>query len=211
LTRLLLVRHGQTGWNAERRFQGQSDRPLNPRGRWQAEWLRQRLAAEALEAIYASDLQRAWDTAEAIAEPHDLAVRSEPRLREMHFGQWEGLTYAEIRKQDRQALDSWEADPLSVAPPGGESVGQLAARVQAALDGIVGAHADGTVLLVAHGGALQVLLCLAFGLSPHRYWQFRLDPAGLSELYIYTVGPILTLLNDTHHLPSDREDSGWEN
>jgi alpha-ribazole phosphatase len=200
MVKLILVRHGRTEWNAEGRFQGQSDAPLNAVGRRQAAALSRRLSREPIAVVYASDLQRAHETAGRIAAAHGLGVRSEPRLREMSFGAWEGLTLDEIERRDPQGLAAWQADPLNVAPPGGETLAQLAARVGAALNEIVQAHRDAAALLAAHGGSLQALLCLAFGLDLRRYWQFRLDLAAVSELYVYPEGAILTLLNDTAHL-----------
>jgi len=200
MVKLILVRHGRTEWNAEGRFQGQSDVPLNAAGRRQAAALSRRLSREPVTAVYASDLQRAHETALCIAAAHGLGVYSEPRLREMSFGAWEGLTFDEIERRDPPGLAAWQADPLNVAPPGGETLAQLAARVEAALNEIVQTHRDETALLAAHGGSLQALLCLAFGMSLQRYWQFRLDLAAVSELYVYPEGAILTLLNDTAHL-----------
>lgn len=200
MVRLILVRHGATAWNAEERYQGQADVPLGEIGRRQAVALGRRLARKEIDAIYASDLQRAWETATVIAARHDLPVCSEPRLREIDFGAWEGLTYGEIRQRTPQALAAWEADPQSVTPPGGESLGQVAARVQAVLDDVARTHRGQTVLLVAHGGSLQVLLCLALGLVPQARWQFRLSAASLSELCLYEDGAVLTRLNDSCHL-----------
>ena len=200
MVRLILARHGETAWNAEGRYQGQADVPLDEMGRRQAAALAQRLGGEELDAIYASDLQRAWKTAEIVAKPHHLAVYCEPRLREIHFGAWDGLTYGEIEQRYPQALSAWEADPLSAGPPGGENLRRVTARVQAALDDIAGVHQDQTVLLIAHGGSLQVLLCLALGLIPRARWQFHLDAASLSELRLYEEGAVLVRLNDACHL-----------
>ena len=200
MVRLVLVRHAATDWTAQGRFHGQTDVPLSPHGRRQVVTLVQRLMTETLHALYASDLQRAWETAQAIAMPHALHVEAEPRLREMAFGHWEGLTYAEIQQSDAQAQDAWERDQLHIAPPGGETLLQMTERVRAAYTSIVAAGQDKTVGLVAHGGPLQLLLCLALGLPPQAYWQFAVSPASLSELCVYEKGAILTRLNDTHHL-----------
>jgi alpha-ribazole phosphatase len=200
MVRLLLIRHAVTAWTAPGRFQGQIDIPLSPYGRRQATALAQRLTAETLHMLYASDLQRTWETAWAIAAPQALYVHAEPRLREMAFGRWEGLTYAEIQQQDAQRLAAWERDKLHSAPPGGETLRQMSQRVRAACVDILVAGQDKTVGLVAHGGSLQLLLCLALGLPPQAYWQFAVSPASLSELCVYEQGAILTRLNDTHHL-----------
>ena len=200
MVRLLLVRHAATAWTAQGRFQGQTDVHLSSPGQRQAARLAQRLARETIHVLYASDLQRAWETAQAIATPHALRVQSEPRLREMAFGRWEGLTYAEIQQRDAPHLAAWERDPLHIAPPGGETLLQVAERVRAAYTNVVAADQDKTVGLVAHGGPLQVLLCCALNLPPQAYWQFAMAPASLSELCVYAQGAILTCLNDTHHL-----------
>lgn len=200
MVRLLLVRHAATAWTAQRRFQGQADVPLSPHGHRQVAELARRLMTETIHALYASDLQRAWETAQAIAAPHALCVQSEPRLREMAFGRWEGLTYAEIQQRAAPRLAAWERDQLHIAAPEGETLLHMTERVRAAYTSMVTAGQDKTVGLVAHGGPLQVLLCLALGLPPQAYWQFAMAPASLSELCVYEQGAILTSLNDTHHL-----------
>jgi alpha-ribazole phosphatase len=200
MTRLLLVRHGLTDWNAAQRFQGQCDIPLNQAGQRQASALAERLAGESFQAIVTSDLQRAQATTQAIAACQTCPVVIEPRLREIGFGDWEGLTYAEIAICDPSGLVAWEGDILENAPPGGETLKQLAGRVQVALDELLLAHEGETLLLVAHGGPLQVLVCLALGLPPEMYWHFHLSPGSLSEIAVYPQGAIVNLLNDTCHL-----------
>jgi alpha-ribazole phosphatase len=210
MVRLLLVRHAATAWTAQGRFQGQTDVPLSPHGHRQVADLARRLRTETIHVLYASDLQRAWETAQAVATPHALRVQPEPRLREMAFGRWEGLTYAEMRQRDATGLAAWERDQLHIAPPGGETLLQLSERVRAAYTSIVSAGQDKTVGLVAHGGSLQVLLCLALGLPPQAYWQFAMAPASLSELCVYEHGAILISLNETHHLQPFSEVEGTD-
>jgi 2,3-bisphosphoglycerate-dependent phosphoglycerate mutase len=207
-TRLLIVRHGRTAWNSDGRFQGQLDIPLDEIGQSQAAAVAHRLARERPLAIYASDLSRAWQTARWIQNAITEAIQPdpapplvlEPRLREMHFGEWQGLTYTEIQTCQPEALAAWEADWLTNAPPGGETLAQLVERVLAVYREILAAHPDGTVLVVGHGGALQALLCLALGLPPERFWQLQLDNTGVADLRIYPEGAILNLFNDTCHL-----------
>ncbi len=207
-TRLLIVRHGRTAWNSDGRFQGQLDIPLDEVGQAQAAAVAHRLARERPLAIYASDLSRAWQTARWIQNAITEASQPdptpplvlEPRLREMHFGEWQGLTYAEIQASQPEALAAWEADWLTNAPPGGETLVQLVERVQAVYREILAAHPDGTALVVGHGGALQALLCLALGLPPERFWQLQLDNTGVADLRVYPEGAILNLFNDTCHL-----------
>jgi alpha-ribazole phosphatase len=195
--KLLLIRHGQTDWNLEQRFQGQSDIPLNDTGRGQAQALAERLAAERFDAIYSSDLKRATETAKIICKSE---IRPDLRLREVNFGDWEGLTYNEIKAKCPAALAEWEADIFKNAPPNGETLESLSMRVQSLLDEFRAKHESQRVMVVAHGGALQTLICLALNLPPTMYWQFSLSPASLSELAFYPAGAILNSLNDTSHL-----------
>jgi|SRR5271157_266622 len=204
--RLILVRHGLTEWNSSGRFQGHSDIPLSEMGRQQAEALAARLSSEHIHTIYASDLERAQATARIIAARQQCTPTSDAHLREISFGAWEGLTYDEIRRRDPAALSRWEANGQEVTPPGGETLGQLVWRVQPAMDEIRARHVDETVLIVAHGGPLQVLLCLSLGLAPSMYWQFHLAPASISEVAFWPAGAMLNLLNDTCHLNGA---NGW--
>jgi len=200
MVRLLLVRHGVTTWNAQHRYQGHTNVPLSEVGVRQAVALAERLSAEEIHTLYSSDLDRARTTARLIAQRHDLPVCLEPRLREIHFGAWEGLSYQQIQERYAEEYKAWKADPMSVAPPGGETLAQVAERVRAVLDQLAVRHLNETVLITAHGGVLQVLLCLVLGLEPRGRWQFRLDNTSLSEVLLYEEGGVLTKLNDTVHL-----------
>lgn len=159
-TTILLTRHGETDWNRERRVQGHTDRPLNDTGRAQALALAQALAGESLEAVYASDLSRAYETARAVAEPRRLPVRTVPELREKNFGTWEGLTDEEIFSRFPDARRGRWGD--------GETPEHVASRVVVALQEIAGRHPGATVLVVSHGGPLRAVLshCSAFADGP---------------------------------------------
>jgi broad specificity phosphatase PhoE len=162
VTTLLLVRHGETDWNREGRWQGHSDTHLNEIGRAQAE----RVAGEldGVDVVYSSDLARARETAEIIARRLDLPVRLDPRLRERSFGAWEGLTAAEIEGDFRDAHLRWRAG----GGPGADDAEPFDAfgqRVREALRDILGRHPDETVLVVAHGGSIRVIHALASGLD----------------------------------------------
>ncbi len=150
MTTILLTRHGETDWNAERRVQGHTDRPLNGAGVAQAQTLASELSGEHLDAVYASDLVRALDTARAVAEPRGLSVIPVPELRERNFGTWEGLLDTEILERFPQAeTGPWGDD---------ETQEQLAERVLAALFRIADDHPGGQVLVVSHGGPLRAAL-----------------------------------------------------
>ncbi len=205
VVRLLLVRHGETEWTRAGRYQGTTDTALSELGRAQAEALAGRLAEERLTAIYSSNLQRALDTAAPIASSHGQQVRPEPRLREIGFGIWEGLTWSQIEQQDTDTWARWVADPMSAMPAGGESLSSIADRLRHLLTDLAARSEDETILLVAHGGSLRVLICLALGLPPGSAWSLRMDNGALSELYLWPgagsqVKAILSLLNDRHHL-----------
>ena len=159
MTALILCRHGRTDWNDLGRYQGQTDVPLNDEGCRQARALAELLHTEPIAAVYASDLSRAADTAAAIARLHALPVRRDPRLREIHQGEWEGLTVAEIHLRDRELHARWEAAPLSVTLPGGESIADVRQRALAALGDMVSAHPSELVCVVTHKIVLTILRC----------------------------------------------------
>ena len=147
---ILLTRHGETDWNAERRVQGHTDTPLNETGVAQAQALAEELAGERIDAVYASDLSRALDTARAVAEPRGLSIETVAGLRERNFGSWEGMLDEEILERFPQARTGpWGDD---------ETPEQLDERVMEALTAIAAKHPDGQVLVVSHGGPLRAAL-----------------------------------------------------
>jgi broad specificity phosphatase PhoE len=147
VTTVLLVRHGETDWNREHRWQGWADVPLNELGRRQAAELAGRLRGVRLDAVYSSDLRRAHETAELVAAEHGLPVVADPGLREIDVGSWSGLTRPEI---DERFGGEWPADA--------ETGEEHATRVRAAAARILRAHPGGTVLLVTHGGTIRALV-----------------------------------------------------
>lgn len=182
---VLLARHGETDWNAERRFQGHADRPLNARGRAQAEALAERLAPAPLAAVYASDLARARETAEIVARRHGLPVVTRPDLKEVDVGSWSGLTTDEARTRHPEAFSRWRDE----GQPGwadGETYEEMRARALRAVLEIGAEHAGETVLVVAHGGTIRALLATALGLDVHEYRHVHpAEPnGGLSALRV---------------------------
>jgi len=129
LARFYLVRHGETLWNRQLKYQGQSDVPLSDEGRAQAKILSERLKNEKIDVIYASDLGRTIETAEIIAKHHGLEVITTPMMRELNFGLWEGMTYDEIMAKWPQEYKTWRGDPYNKRPPGGETISELCDRV----------------------------------------------------------------------------------
>lgn len=200
MVRLLCVRHGETAWNAAGRFQGHTDVPLSPYGKRQAEALARVLGRESVHAVYASDLRRTRETAAILAQPLGLPVQHAAQWREISFGAWEGLTMDEIQQRAGQAFTDWRANPMHLAPPGGETLAQVTERLQSALESLTATGQERTVLLVAHGGTLRVLMCMLLGFPPQHYRRLILATASLSELYLDTPHATLVRLNDTHHL-----------
>ena len=203
MLRYLLIRHGQTDWNVSGRIQGQSDVPLNAVGEKQVMALAKGLTSTSIDAVYASDLTRARATAEAVVDPHGLGIRMEPRLRELCFGEWEGSTYDELLSRIsgfEEAWEAWNADRVHRAPPGGESLLQFSARVEAALADVRDAHEDGTVALVSHGGSIRMVFCVLLGLPLTSYWQMSVYNTSVSEIELRERGPVVVRWNDTSHL-----------
>lgn len=184
------------------RYSGQRETALTPLGERQHQRVRERLRSESIGRIVSSDLARCRLLAERIAADHDVAAESDPALREAAFGAWEGLTYDEGMARDRAAMVAFNRDPVHVAPPGGESLAAVARRARACLDLLLRAHKrrDDALLLVSHGGTLQALLCELLAIPLARYWTLRVDPASLTVLDTYPMGPIVAVLNDTCHL-----------
>lgn len=170
MTRLYLVRHGETPGNQERRYIGWEDPPLAATGEAQAAALAQNLKNVPITAVYSSDLRRAVHTAEILAAPYGLAVQIDPRLREINFGDWSGLTYDEIAALAPEQLQRWVADPVSNPPPRGETLAQLTERVLQALP-----QEDGA-LVVTHGGPLRAIVSHFTG---RPFWQIPAPHCGL--------------------------------
>ncbi len=202
MSRLLLVRHGNTKLNSHERFWGKTDVELGADGIKQAERLRDRLASLKIDAIYASNLSRARVTAEIIAARHTTAIVTCAELSEINFGYIEGLTFEEISQRYpdlAKLLADWSISPEF---PGGESFKEFNERVKRFIPRLENHAPKETILIVAHAGTLRLLICNLMGIDI-KYWrQMRLELASLSILDTYPQGAILTLLNDVSHLES---------
>lgn len=199
MAKLLLARHGMTQLYHENRFWGKTDVPLSAIGIRQAEQLRDRLAVGKISAVYASTLSRASDTAQIIASPHKQMVKPHEELCECNFGFIEGLTFDEIQNNHpelAEELSNWK----TVAFPGGESLDELNNRLQPFLEQLKEHKPKDTVLVVAHGGPLRLMICGLMGIGIKHWLHMRIDLASLSIVETYPEGNILTLLNDTSHL-----------
>lgn len=165
MTELILIRHGETAWNRERRMQGQTDTPLSDIGRAQAAAVGRRLRDHPFTALYSSDLARAWDTAAAIARESGREIRREPALRERTFGIFEGMTYDEMAQRHPDVHARFAARDPDYAVPGGESPRQFYERSLTCLNSIAHAHPDESVVVVTHGLVLDTLHRAARNLS----------------------------------------------
>ncbi|HXZ03675.1 MAG TPA: histidine phosphatase family protein [Ktedonobacteraceae bacterium] len=203
ITRLYLVRHGETLANREYRYIGARDDPLSTLGEVQAHQLAGALSELPIMAVYTSPLQRTYQTALPIAERHQLEVQGVDDLRECDFGLWEGLSRAEVLErslEDSQRLHEWEHNP-SVAPPGGESFEALQQRVCAAVDRLAQAHPDQAIVLVSHVGPIKVLLSAALGAPLSSAFRIFLDPATISVVdWRDAAHATIRLVNSHAHL-----------
>lgn len=199
-TRLVLVRHGQTEWNASARIQGHTDIALDAHGRWQAARVAQALAEDGLHAIYSSDLSRAHDTARAIAQASAAPLHVELALRERGFGQFEGLTFSEIETRWPEHSARWRAREPDYEPLGGESLARFYARTVAVARTLAERHAGQHIALVAHGGVLDCLYRAATGLAIQAPRSWQLGNATINRL-LYADGSFsLVGWDDASHL-----------
>lgn len=200
-TRIIAIRHGETAWNVDTRIQGHIDIALNDRGLWQAEQAAQALHGETVHAVYTSDLLRAHATAQAVARSTGAPLVAEPLLRERHFGQFQGRTFAEIETQLPDDAQRWrKRDPHYAPPGGGESLVTLRERIEGAVATLARPHLGEQIVLVAHGGVLDVLYRLATrqDLQAPRTWQ--LPNAAINRLLWTPEGLSLVGWADTTHL-----------
>jgi len=200
-TTTLLLRHGETGLSAERRFAGRGDIPLTGTGLRQAAAAASRLAARGgIDVIVTSPLRRARQTAEAVARATGAPVHAEDDLAETDFGAWEGLTFAEASARWPDEVTAWLAS-ADVAPPGGESFAAVGRRVTAAADRLLAAHRFRTLLLVSHVTPIKTLVCGVMLAPPAAMFRIHLDVASVCEIDWFADGPaVVRSVNDTAHL-----------
>ncbi|WP_405712151.1 MULTISPECIES: bifunctional RNase H/acid phosphatase [unclassified Streptomyces] len=200
----VLLRHGETALTPEKRFSGSggSDPELSAAGRHQAECIARSLAARGtVEEIVSSPLRRCRETAAAVAARLGLEVRIEEGLRETDFGDWEGLTFAEVRERYGPDLDAWLGSARAAPTGGGESFAEVTRRVSAVRDRLTTRYAGRTVLLVTHVTPIKTLVRLALGAPPEAMFRMELSAASVSAVAYYADGNAsVRLVNDTSHL-----------
>lgn len=195
------MRHGQSTWNREHRIQGQLDPPLSEEGRRQAERVGRRLAGRRLVGFYSSDLKRAFETAHAIGAETGLEAEPTPGLREIHLGEWEGLRTEEVAQRFPDAWQKWsyEGGDWDIVP-GGEGAGPFGVRVAAVLDAILERHPHGDVVVVTHGGVIQMTLNRVVGRASRGLFPFKIQNASITVIEKRDRGLIIGGVNDTSHL-----------
>jgi len=199
-TATLLLRHGETPMSVQKRYAGRSDVPLTDTGVLQAAAAAKRLASAGIGVIVTSPLLRATQTAQEVAEVTGAPVVTDQGFRETDFGAWDGLTFAEVRQRWPAEVTTWLADP-AVAPPGGESLVEVGARVTEALHRVLTGHQQQTILIVSHVTPIKTLVAAALLAPPAALYRMHLDVAALSEIDWYADGPaVLRSFNDTGHL-----------
>ena len=206
-TRILAIRHGETAWNQDNRIQGQIDIPLNDTGHWQAARTAQALREEAVDAVYASDLSRAAQTAQAIADALGHRVQHHSGLRERHFGECQGVRWSELETQHPEVVAQWRARVPDYAPPGGESLLVLRARVQAAFSELAARHLGQQIVVVAHGGVLDIVYRWAARVDLQAPRTWALGNAAIHRLLWTPEGLHLVGWDDTGHLASARDET----
>lgn len=195
-----LVRHGETIYNQEGRFQGSLDIPLSAEGMRQAERVAAKLSRERVEAIYSSRLKRAYYTARYIAAPHGLPVKIINGLEELGFGCWEGKSFVELEEEEKEVAKSWFNDPVKYVIPEGEVISRFQERVNRAYQIILEESNGKNIVLVTHGGVIKVLLISIFGLSLDMLPRLYISPCSLTTVRYFNSFPLLTLFNDTCYL-----------
>ena len=196
-TRIFLLRHGTTGYNREGRYQGHRDIELNEEGRRQARLLTKYLQKEELAAVYSSDLRRAVATAEPLAESKGVRTKTSPLLREINFGLWEGLTFAEIERDYPEQAALWLEAPHMLCIPQGESFEAAGERAFHYFCLLAEAHYGQKIAVVTHGGIICLILSKMFGLPLERMWQWKQDNGALNIIDAFSGHMVLSLCNYT--------------
>ncbi len=200
MTELILLRHGETDWNRELRFQGHVDVGLNAIGLEQAQRLARRLAGESVHHLYASDLMRARQTAQPVAAQLSLSPVSDPALREQNFGSVDGMSVDDIKAQHPQAWEGWLRFHEDFCMPLGESTREFHARVMDAVYRVVAAHPGETLVVVTHGGVLDMIYRTARSLGLNGPRQSDIPNAGFNRVRVREGGIDLLAWADVAHL-----------
>jgi broad specificity phosphatase PhoE len=202
-TKLFLIRHGETHANIEQRYQGQGNSHLSELGLKEAEELSNALKGQQFSAVYSSDLIRSFDTACAIAKPHKLEPTKLPGLKERFYGEWEGLTFEEIKKKYPAVYSSWLVDPAKTVIPGAETLDVLQERGVRVIEQLVKKHDEQTICVVGHGGINRAILFHYMVLDLNNFWRIKQDNCCINIIEFGSI-PSVMLLNSTWFLGEKR-------
>jgi len=200
LTRLYLIRHGETEWNRMAKTQGRMDIDLSSEGYAQAERLADRLQQDGINAIYSSDLKRAYNTASVLADRLNIRVNLSVHLREMDFGCWEGMDFESIRREYSDIHSLWISSPNKAKIPEGEELIKVQSRATGMIRGILNLHKGERIALVSHGVTLKCMIFGLLGIDLGNLSKIRLDNCSISVIEYKDKRCILDTLNDTCHL-----------
>ena len=202
MSRVYLVRHGQTAWNVGEIFRGRADIPLDETGKGEVHLAGEALKDETLHAVYTSPLSRSMETAENIAKFHDISVTPLDAIIDISYGEWEGLGNQEVQQKYPELHALWLSEPHKVLFPGGESLDEVRSRTMAAMEDLLLKHQDENFALVAHRAPNKVICCALLGLDNSHFWRIQQDTA-CTNLFVYRNGQwIISYLNDTSYLKS---------
>jgi probable phosphoglycerate mutase len=203
ITKLYLVRHGESTWNAQARYQGQLDTPISELGQEQSRALARRLASEGLDVVYTSPLARSVGTARLIADALEIEVREEPRFIEIHHGEWQGMYVREVEEKFGDLLKLWKTHPSRAQMPGGESFDDVMQRALEATGEILDRHAGQRVAVVSHDIPLKAIIVDALKMDRDNSWALGFENGAFSVVE-YGSRKRLTALNDIYHLDGIR-------
>lgn len=199
--RLIVIRHGETDWNCARKVQGATDTQLNDTGKMQAQKIGERLSRMRLDGVISSPLQRAYETAAAIADKGRLPLSTSEDLIELDLGDWEGFTFPEIETRYPQEHALWRERPdLCVIPGSGESIAEAEARMRNWVETLYQEHPEKSFALVTHTWPAKLILLNAVHAGARQAHSLRLDNASMSIVERYGDGWVLRLVNDISHL-----------
>lgn len=200
MTKVYVVRHGQTAWNLEEVFRGRMDIPLDETGKKEVHLAGEALKDETLHAIYSSPLSRSMETAENIAKFQNIEVKPLEAIIDISYGEWEGVSLAEVQKKYPDLCALWLKEPHKVRFPNGESLEQVRVRTQNAIENLLEKHENENIALVAHRVPNKVISCALLGIDNSNFWRIQQDTAS-TNLFIYKEGQwIISYLNDTSYL-----------
>ena len=200
MTKIFLIRHGETEWNRVGKLQGISDIRLSPEGINQAHLLAEHTPFNAVDAVYSSDLVRAVMTAKILSDKFNLPIIRERGLRETNFGDWEGRFLSELAKENPKGFEKFFTKPDQVQPPGGETFLQSQARIMNALDEIIADNEDRNIIVITHGAAIRLIICAALYIPIRKMWAISQNNMAVNILTFDEGNFSVELMNSTLHL-----------